>query len=332
MALANTLAIPPAPMFARAGDGDCYYWDGTPLPRVTSTIDMFTGGHLPMWYAEMTAKECAALAQQYDDGHLEIEHLLSDLKDVRARSTAAIRYRDEKGAVGSIMHHAQDERLVKGLQVSSDDMLDYLHGVALTLHKSDPEKDKPGMEPYALTLARKAKPYVLHLFDFFDRAEMRIEAAEMVAVSLSHGYAGTLDVCAYAETKWLRKLLGKDFPESWGDYSEVAMIGDYKSSNQLNVDKIRMQVEPYARADFWGIPSPDGATGQRFDVPATQGRFALHIKPVDGAKMVAWESDGDSWEAFLNLHDVRYHLKGEPKPKRVKATIQKTKGRKECPI
>ncbi len=334
---AATVDIPQSPRFERAGNGDFYYWDHQRLVRVTHVVDMFTGGHLPIWYAQMTADECADIIARKQAGELSEELADFMIMDVPSRKTAAIRYRDEKGAIGSLMHHATHQKLL-GISNPGTDWVEYLADMAVKLGKADPERDEPGREPYAVTLAKKARHYVASLFEWWDRAEMEVSGIglEAMIVSSTHTYAGSADVFGTkAQTKWLRKELGKDFPLAWNDYTEIDLVGDYKSSNQLNLAKVRMQLSAYRHADFIGFTAIEGLEGSTHPIPSTHGAFALHVKPVDGCKMVGWADDAEDWEVFLSLRHAYGYLYDQPMQnprRRSAAPTTKEKGAKTCPF
>lgn len=335
----STIEIPATPRFERAGNGEFYHWNYQKLVRVTHVVNMFTGNHLPMWYAQMTADECADIVAKKDRGELgqaEADYLICD---TATRKTAAIRYRDEKGAIGSLMHHATHEKLLGVAAFPQKELVDYLADMAIRLGSANPDKDEPGHEPYAMTLAKKARHYVVALSDWWDRAEMEVEGIglEAMIVSEDRSYAGTADVFTRSiRTSWLRRELGKDFPPQWNDYGEVSLCGDYKSSNELNLPKIKMQIAAYTNADFIGLTSIEGREGDKEKIPNTHGCFALHVRPVDGVKMVAWDHDPEDWEAFLSLRHAYGHLYESPmnKPrKRSKQAPQKDEnGRKKVPF
>lgn len=331
MSVAEILHAAPldAPVYARPeGDGH-YYWDSQPLPRVTKIVDMFTSGNLPEWAAKMAAEECADIIAKYQNGEIsreDADHMIMMWPD---RMTAAIRYRDFKGAIGSISHRATHEKVL-GLHQDAD-LIVYLARLAREMGYADPEKDEPGRPPYAEYLAKQARHYVHSHWAWLEEAKPRFLAVghEAMVVSLTHGYAGTEDAIAEFDTRYLRKVLKADFPPQWSGKETVCLSCDWKTSNQLHVKKVMMQIEAYRRADFIALR----LDGSRHDVPATDGGLALHIPPMGECKVVAWAADDEHFEAFLSLRHAWGVLHGLPKPNhKTRAAAKTAKRDQRCPF
>lgn len=334
---AEVLSIPEA-NYARAGNKDGYRWAGKTYPRITSIVDMFTGGHLPQWFARMSAGECAEIVQQYEEKKLPLQSAHAMILDVNSRSTAAIRYRDEKGAIGTITHDAIDD-WHNGVRIGPGEMLDYLATLA-ERNGLVREEHEHSQEPYSFTIARKARSYVQSSLSWWNEAEIDLQdgAAEAMVVNDEIDAAGTRDVYGISNRKWLRKVLGKDMPEGLQDIERPRLVLDYKTSNQLNLPKVKMQTAGYRYATFVGVPSASGDTGHTFLIPPADACGALHIGPSFGSstdcKFVLWTDDESSYEALSCLRYAYGVLYDLPKRNHKARTAARANSRrpKEDPI
>jgi hypothetical protein len=310
--MADVLAAPaPEPQYGRRNDAGHYTWKGVKLPSVTTILGLMSGEHLLMWYAKMTASECANIVERRIEGMLDQEDADAQILDWQSRMTAAIRYRDHKAAIGSLTHHAIYERAM-GEPVPSD-MVEYLQGWAIQLGLAQPEKDGEENDPYSLKLAKEARHYVHSAFQWIDEARPEFEAIghEAVCVSETHSYAGTTDAIARIGGRRLQL--------------------DFKTSNSIDEMKFRMQVEAYRRADFIGMV----VDGSEHEIPETEGVGIVWIRPVDPTQLREFPTSDELFEGFLSarhLYGVLNEMpKANHKPRAEKAP-RVPKEDKPCPF
>jgi hypothetical protein len=272
---------------------------------VTTCLGIIDEGFLKPWYAKMTAEECAAIIAKAQAGELKQDVAESMILDWPSRMTAAIRYRDHKAAIGSLVHHAIYEW---SLGVRITDMLGYLEGEAQKLGFVHEERDGSG-ESYARTLAREARHYVAGAFEWFESASPTFEAVghEAVIVSMEHLYAGTTDAIV--------------------NVGGAKIHLDFKTSKSVYEKKWRMQIEAYRRADFIGLVTD----GTEHEIPPTDRVGVLWIKPMGPSELLTWEPSDDLYEGFLSARHIYGVLNEMPSANpRKKAASKPAKG--VCPF
>lgn len=279
----TTLA--PTPAYARRSDEGYYTWDGVKYPSVTTILDVAPGKHLMPWYAKMAAKESADLVVLYEAGELPLNAALTDVKAWEYRMRAPERYRDRRGNIGSLVHHALYHKALGSLFAPTPEaFLEWLAAEAGSLQLLGPETDGAELR----RLAAEAYPKAVRAVDWVDKEKPDFESIglEACVVSEEHGYAGTLDAIA--------RLGGK------------RLVLDFKTSSRIS-DSFRFQVEAYRRADFIGLIGD----GSRHELGETDGTAIVHIKE-EGVDLVEFPPSEDVWEGWLGL--VRYFraLKGLP--------------------
>lgn len=334
----NVEAVDSRPFYARRNDVGFYTWAGERLPSVTTVLGIAPGQHLLSWSAKQAALKCAShlwqagLEPPERDPALEDfcaglvprsitrEAAVSELWAWQRNMRQAERYRDHKGRIGSVTHHAIFEHAL-GLRVEASDMEDYLRGVAIKLDLwRELRMKEPNFTPTEAMLcevANSAHAYVASAFEWIETAQPEWEMIGQEAVVVrpdrgdNCGYAGTVD-CIFTIK---RSVYGKHYDWHWEGREEVRLTADFKTSNSL-AKSVQAQVEAYAGADFIGLV----ATGETFPIPETEGIGALHIGPhasmagasdeygtletkakVIGAKFVTWPRSPETYEAFLGL-------------------------------
>jgi hypothetical protein len=278
--------------FARRDDNNHYTWNGIKMPSVTTIQGTALGSHLLIWYAQMAAQDCAKQWDLYHEGHLTLEGLQAAICDIETRKTAAIRYRDFRAAIGSITHHAMYDRAI-GRERDAD-YVGYLRQTAIALGLADEEDREGSGEPYSLTLARAAGPFVESMHRTFDvlKPDWHATAQEAVVVSTTNRYAGSLDLAAhFAKANWTKLA-----PWKWGDWRKVSLAGDGKTSTSMDAFKFPQQIEAYRRADFIGLVQD----GSEHAIPETQGVVVFHFRPLDVPGVHAWSDTDDADHAYLD--------------------------------
>ncbi len=294
-------------MNAFRDDAGHYTWEGTKLPSVTTILSGFGSEHLMMWYAKMAAEDCAnILARAEEDPNLW-DDACADIKNVAQRMTAAIRYRDHKGFIGRITHHVI-YRYALGDRGFSDEVLE---DIAQQLYRIEPT-EHANWDDYKTQLVKESRHYVRSALKWIetDKPEFESIGLEATTISLTYGYAGTMDAIAV--------LNGR------------RMLMDFKTSNQLS-DKVQFQMEAYRRADFIGVL----ATGEKYDIPETAATAAVHITPMEGCKVSVWEPNDEIYEGFLSARHLYGLLHNMPKPNhknRAAAPKKLTAREKTCPF
>lgn len=270
-----------------------YRWEGVLHPSVTTVLQVVGKEHLLVWYAKMTAVECADALTLAETGHISMEEAHDRIRNWQHTMTAAIRYRDHKAAIGSLTHHLAYERCL-GLALPTN-LTDHLLYHA---HKLELAND----EEYALQLAKDATPYVEGLFAWYEEFTPDIEVIglEAMVVNEEHGYAGTMDMIATVKG-WGRRVI------------------DIKTSNRM-ADTFPMQVEAYRNAEFIGFP----ATGEKHEIGPTDGIAIIHVQPdkPPSEYLQTWDPNDDTYEAFLSARHLYGVINNMPKPN---ARIRRTK-------
>jgi hypothetical protein len=272
-------------MFARRNAQGHYTWNGVKLPSVTTVIGILGSHQLSMWHAKTAALEAARLVA---------EGRLDEAQDWQKVMSAPVRYRDYKGAVGSVFHHAMQTKVLHGLP---DDLEGFCQSAAQKLGYGKDLDDG-----YRETLVSDAARLVRRGLDWLDQAKPKflMVGLEAVVVSLSHGYAGTMDFVA--------KIDGK------------LVLGDWKTSNYLWQASVHHQMEAYANADFIG----DTSTGEEYEMPSVEATMALHVLPDAPVKPYTFPRSAEVFDSFLAMRKVYGALNNMPKPSRAgKATNKK---------
>lgn len=280
-------------MFAHRNEDGHYTWDGEKLPSVTTIIGMLGSEALSMWYAKMAAQEAA---QRIADGDLDGASRWEDVMK------APIRYRDYKGQIGSVFHHAMQTHVLAGLPQDLDefcigevDRLGYGRGLE---------------DGYLETLGRAAARHVRQGVKWLDaeKPEFLMVGLEAVVVSKRHGYAGSAD--------WMARIKGE------------VVLGDWKTSNHLWTDRVHHQMEAYASADFIG----DLNTGEELELPAIDSLLAVHVTE-DSCKGTSFPRSPEVFDSFLAMREVYGVLNAMPKPMTsLRRGARKAKAPKECPF
>ncbi|MFB8107293.1 hypothetical protein ACFC3O_31560 [Streptomyces sp. NPDC056007] len=223
------------------------------VPGVTSVVGMLPKPFLTFWAAKMTAELAVdSLPFVRQMAERDRQGAVDYLKG------ASRRYTKMRADVGSDAHDLF-ERMIRGQYVGS-------------VH--------PDLEPYRENFAA-----------FLDAVNPRLERAEDVAWSDTHGYAGSFDAVL---TVWLDED-GKPTPDRSG--TPHLLIADWKTSKGTYPD-VALQMSAYANADR--IISPDGESEP---MPDFAGGAVLHITPE------AWEFkpvriDDEVFGFFLALRKV----------------------------
>jgi hypothetical protein len=301
-----------AQLFSRPKDGeDSYTYQGRAFVRVTSVLGMRGSEHLYAWYGTQAAKAAALplaqvgltddeelreLVQSRPQELISQETAIRRACDWRRNAVEAMRYRDHKGRIGSLMHHYAYARAL-GEDVGA--RLEWLTARAMA----------PGVFPedvigryaelgksrqdLAQHLAFSAEPYCRSYERWLDMFQPEFEGVglEAFVASESEEYAGTCD--AWATFK--RPVWEKHGPWEW-KADEVCLVTDYKTSKSLSQDVI-CQLAAYAHAD--GIVHEP--SGQVYPLPEWHGVLALHLQDSGSpAKTRVWSNPDDITNAFEN--------------------------------
>jgi hypothetical protein len=136
-----------------------------------------------------------------------------------------------------------------------------------------------------VTVTEEQLPYVRSYQAWRDQWKPRYLAAEEMVCSLSHGYAGTLDmIVEMAGSTWM-----VDIKTSKGTYPETAL-----------------QLAAYANADFVGRPG----IAQKFRIPKAEHYAVLHLRP-EGYAVVPYTVTDETWRAFLQAKALHEWTLGE---------------------
>lgn len=305
------------PDYARPTEENPYYrWSAANLPRVTSITGQISDEYLRMWYGKMAARECADAVERYrsQDGSGDIEELLDFVSNVEARSTAAPRFRDFRGDIGTVVHLAVN-RMILGDAVPEgiDECRQWLAGHAAASGVIDSNRDAVGQlsgaEPYADTLASAAFPLFTRVKEFIEytKPEFEFVGLEAVVINEKEAYAGTSDgQCTFRKSDWR-------YPFQPWPFSKpvVRPMVDFKTSRRIHEFEYRMQTEAYRHAEFIGLM----ATGETHPLPETDSVAILHIEDTR-VTVHAYAPSEAHFDAFLALRDV-YGLRFENRaPKR----------------
>lgn len=277
------------PLNARRDSSGLYTWAGVQYPSVTTIIQMFGGDNLTPWAAKMSSVECADIVQRRMDGFLSSDEADELILDWSRRMTAHIRFRDHAGRRGSLVHHCLYEKAL-GVSVNPKEFHEYLlHHIDKLGLIGEPEDTA---ESYADKLAKETSHYVIAAFEWIEKENPEFEAIgqEATVISETHGYAGTGD--AIAKIRGQRLQL------------------DFKTSASKQERKWQLQIEAYRRADFIGLLG----SGERFEVPETDGGAVVWIKPIEPVELIPMAPRDDYFEAFLSMRQAFGVLHDLPKP------------------
>lgn len=318
---------PVAPMYGLRNEDGHYTWGGQLLPSVTTIIKEIAGEHLLMWYGKMAATECAEMIARRDRDEITADECDHAILDWQTRMTAAVRYRDRKAAIGSLMHHAHYERAL-GRDIEGDlvGFLEY-KAVDLKLAVLKEGESEEEFRSYVRSLALHAEPYALCAFRWMDDflPEYEMVGLEAAVISETHGYAGTQDLVAT-----FKKSIWEKYLQWLWEGDTVMLAGDLKSSNSLDVPKVRLQLEAYRNAEFIGLME----LGQSHPIIHSAGSLAVHVRPQQKAAVHAWLPCEDTFESFLALRQVYGYLHEMPKPNAAKRARKPAANKepKKCPF
>ena len=311
--------------YADRDERGIYIWNGVEYPSVTRILGMIASSDLQMWYAKMTAEECAGIAQKMIEGIMPEQEGYSELLDSATRMTAPIRYRDHRGSIGTLTHHylytralGEKPAYLQNWIFSTIDML----GLAKRSDQDD----------YASTLARASEDYIEAAERFLNTYKPEFEAVglEALVVNEQYGYAGRTDaILTFKKSKWPRNLQWL-YPND-----EVRLTTDFKTSKHLK-DSFRLQLEAYRQADFIGLIEDQS----EHRIEKTEGSCLIHIKPDTGAHFVPCtlpgEDPGPLMDAFVALRYIYSVFEELPTPTRVKKVVSEIRKKKipgkPCPF
>ena len=225
------------------------------LPGVTSIIGMQNKPFLPPWAAKMAA-ELAVSKYRYLGVKIENE---GDDGAVDWLKNASRRYTKERSDIGSMAHDVF-ERIARG---------------------EDAGPVHPDIEQH-----------VAHFGEFIDAVNPEFVAAEDVAWSDTHGYAGSFDNISRI---WLDPETKKPTPDRSG--VPALLMGDYKTSKNTYPD-VSLQLTAYAFADR--IVSPDGTSTP---MPKFDGAFVLWVTEGQWQLKPVYIGE-DVFRVFLALLEV----------------------------
>ena len=310
--------------FADRDRDGLYTWKGVKYPSVTRVLDVFTSRNLQMWSAKMVAEECASIMQKGIDGIIPAAEVREMIMDWQARMTAAIRYRDHKGRIGTLTHQFLYEKAI-GLSITDDVvwMHDKIDELGLAKHEGCGDG-------YATTLAQSTEPYVMAAQGFLDRYKPDFEmiGLEATVINETFGYAGRMD--------GIMTLSKSKFPVNetwlWSDRPSVRLTTDFKTSKEIS-PTYPLQLEAYRQAEFIGLIQDESETV----VDMTDGTVVVHIKPDTGAKIISFPPDDEKFEVFCMMNYILRSFENMPKPEKVKkiakaATRKKAEDKNKCPF
>lgn len=311
--------------YAPRNDQGFYTWAGEQYRSVTTYLGYFSPGeHLLFWYGKMAAGDCALQLDRVDRGELSLEEGHAAIRNIGMRMRAGERYRDFKGNIGTLVHHAayaeafgtelttREEAeawmLADGVKSGLLDSIDEKTGEVIPGSHGDYERLAIAAAPYHDLRRQWVKNW---------NPAYLMSGHEACIVNRQHRYAGTLDTICDLEVpaadhplantltgRYLR-LLG----EKTGKKT-VRIIKDFKTSTSIS-DTFAFQVEAYARAEFIGVwPGPGSPDAQQIAIGDFDGIAVLHIKPDPSSpsggscELVGWEPSERRFHAFLGLMDM----------------------------
>lgn len=340
------------------GKNHTYRWRGKDYPRVTHILDMAPGQYLLSWYAKVSALRCAAplvhaglyTPDLNDPLKAELEHFVDseairvlDQEDAIKQACEwnlnmrePERYRDLRGNIGSLCHHAVYE-VALGLVAPTHDWIPTLCGYADQLQLVDRERIErfaalgKSYESIVEDIAHHALPFVQSAMDWIEKMRPEWEAVgqEAVVVNDSECYAGTMDSLV-----WYRKDVWEKAGQHWPYPMPKALVEtDFKTSGSLS-RSYDFQMAAYARGEFIGLMNDH----TEHPLPEIHGIAILHIKPQEPSKLarhyIGDEAIDKLFAGFCGLnayYRVLHDLPPATRSRRYSVHKQK-KGARECPI
>lgn len=284
---------------------------------VTNYLGYYDKGHLKPWYAKRAALDCVAQVELFQEGKIDLDECLARILDWPTRMRAAEVYRDHKGRIGSLAHHALYHHALglgwKGL----GEMRDWLIFEGKKLGLLLDEEGRLAPDNDYRRLADAAAPYAMQAISWCAkyRPEWDMVGAEAMVVSDRYEYAGTMDSIAWLSTattsaensataaglRMLGEQLGKD---------RVRVQIDFKTSNSLQ-DTYQLQTEAYANADYIVMVDDEGQA--RHPIGDLDAIGILHVGTEDAQLHIYPRSDA-AFEAFLGLKSCVDFLLNPDKP------------------
>lgn len=297
-------------LFARPQDGeDSYQFQGRAFVRVTSVLSTISNDRLYGWYGVEAAKEAALhlvhagcvgseeirqRAEARPPQSISFDEAYARILDWKDNAKAAIRYRDHKGRIGSLLHHYTYARAIGE---NTGKLLVWLKQEAMkpNVFPQDvldryAELGK-SHEDLAADLAFRTRPYAESYELWLDAFQPEFEGTglEAFVANDDEEYAGTCD--AWATFK--KSVWEKHGPWEWQGDSAL-LVCDYKTSNSLSADVI-CQLAAYANATAI-VHEPSASL---LPLPEWDGAAALHLQESGGmARIRAWSNRTDINAAY----------------------------------
>lgn len=300
-------------------DGSRFYtFEGQQYWSVTTLINAGLPKFLHPWYAKRTADEAldfleghgrrqartgikalATLGRAYvkgiqDDGGLvSIDAARLTDRDFAYRwlTSAAPRFRDQKGAEGSDIHaEAEDLILVSIGKLVADGVIEndrlYLPSTVIPEYPSE--------------IVSRMQSFTECVNDF----RPRVLATEFSVFS-HHGYAGTGD------TIWeIFVVPPGELTPRW-----VTVLIDYKSGKGI-YEEVALQESAYQRGDFIGLPD-----GTAIPLPHCEFCAVLHLTPK-GYRLRWLDTGDDVYDVFLHVCQVgKFRLPTPEYPRGIASTV-----------
>ncbi len=339
------------PVYARRNDTGFYTWDGKQYRSVTTFLSHYSSGeHLLFWSAKMAAQDCELQLDRLDRGELAQEEAFAAIRNTGMRMRAAVRYRDFKGNVGSLVHHAIYHQSL-GLTFETPEAIElWMEAEARKMRLLDTVDEETGDVSIGSDgdyshMAQFAVPYFTSQTTWRNIWQPRFEMVGLEAciVSEKFGFAGTMDGIVEMEVpdeasekgntstgRFLRavrelqaaKVLADPLDPCVDRYCDnvVRLIIDFKTSKSIS-DTFRMQMEAYSRADFIGVmPGPGQPEPLQYAIGDVDGLAILHMKPDGTCVLLGWPPSDRVWHGFLGLMDCVDSLADDKAPLRVART------------
>ena len=347
----------------RAGDSNYYVWKGLKLPRVTTILGTCASESLCNWHGKTAALSAAAhlvhaglFVPDVDDPIMaELEKYVDNQPMRQVTESEAIaaachwqwnmreahRYRDHKGRIGAIFHHAMFERalgiwdgkdvLGQAMRLAESPTIWAQHQAALSRML---DLGKTPEQVYT-DLAHHSVPYIDEGLWFLDtfKPEILDAGLECMVINTGEEYAGTKDVdLRFTQANW--EAAGYAWP-FLGQRSAV-VTGDWKTSNYLS-DTTRYQLAAYARSSFIGMPD-DESEHPILDV---DGIMAIHVKPGERKPPRTWvgrDKIDAFFDVFCAMNFIYRSLSNLPRANAARAYTgpakpkQLKRGERPCPI
>lgn len=331
---------------SRPGDGEEYTIRGVSLTRVTSILSVAPGSFLMPWYAKRAAQACAEIVEncpqmaslltdfdssdsvrvldpEFSETHaprvFSAREAVNEIHNWQLRMREPERYRDYKGWIGSIVHHAKYDYAISGFTHPVLD-INYLQNLAVSFCEF-PEPLLARManlgqsvDDYALELAYSALPYVQSIKDWLDivQPEYSSHGLEACVANFDEGCAGTEDGrCIIRRSNWEATKVAWPWPDA-GDQADV--IEDVKTSNSLS-QMVGFQLAAYAHSPYLYLFEPDTV----FERTVPDGAMALHVdvNHENGPQVTpkAWRRDevSELFDGFCALNYFYRIMKNKPR-------------------